>query len=97
MKAHFFRFFLQKSKKDYTIDQKNGIIEALHGKGSLTAAYVPRQHTDMQHIFILNPAAGHSDSTVSMTEQIRQTYGEEAIVYETRGVGDATAFVKEYA
>ena len=61
------------------------------------ASCAPRRQKDMQHIFILNPAAGHSDSTVSLTEKIRQTYGENAIIYETRGVGDATAFVKEYA
>lgn len=51
----------------------------------------------MQHIFILNPAAGQADSTASLTQKIRQHYGEDALIYETRGVGDATTFVKEYA
>ena len=60
-------------------------------------AIAPRQRKKMQHIFILNPAAGQADSTASLTQKIRQHYGEDALIYETRGVGDATAFVREYA
>ena len=51
----------------------------------------------MQHIFILNPAAGQADSTQKLQNQIRAVYGDEAIVYQTRGVGDATTYVREYA
>lgn len=51
----------------------------------------------MQHIFVLNPAAGQADSSTMLKEQILALYGESAVIYETRGIGDATAFVREYA
>ncbi len=51
----------------------------------------------MQHIFILNPAAGHADSTRTLKEQIHAAYGDDAVIYETQGVGDATAYVRDYA
>ncbi len=51
----------------------------------------------MQHIFILNPAAGHADTTATLTESIKSTFGDAAILYMTTGVGDATDFVRQYA
>lgn len=51
----------------------------------------------MQHIFILNPAAGHADTTAALTTDIRNAFGDEAIIYTTTGIGDATNFVRQYA
>lgn len=54
----------------------------------------------MKHIYIINPAAGKSDSTADLSEKIRATYAKENApeidIYQTTGVGDATRFVKEY-
>ncbi|MBE6619859.1 MAG: diacylglycerol kinase family lipid kinase [Ruminococcaceae bacterium] len=53
----------------------------------------------MKHIYLINPAAGRSDSTDVLSEQIRAAYedGEhEAVLYRTAGVGDATRYVREY-
>jgi YegS/Rv2252/BmrU family lipid kinase len=53
----------------------------------------------MKHIYLINPAAGRSDSTELLTEQIRTAYGDgadDAVIYRTTGVGDATRFVREY-
>jgi YegS/Rv2252/BmrU family lipid kinase len=54
------------------------------------------QRNFMQHIFILNPAAGQSDSTKTLEEQIRQVFEDQAMIYYTTGVGDATNFVRDY-
>lgn len=51
----------------------------------------------MQHIFILNPAAGHADTTAELTASIQKAFDDTAIIYTTTGVGDATRFVRQYA
>ena len=53
----------------------------------------------MKHIYLINPAAGRSDSTDMLSEQIRAAYEDgqnEAVLYRTAGVGDATRYVREY-
>lgn len=54
----------------------------------------------MKYIFIVNPAAGKGKLYEGLTEKIEnacKTKGVDYEVYLTRGVGDATAYVKEYA
>lgn len=43
----------------------------------------------MRDVFIINPAAGKEDSTVALTSQIRDVYGDEAKILITTGEGDA--------
>ncbi|MBQ7337001.1 MAG: diacylglycerol kinase family lipid kinase [Clostridia bacterium] len=51
----------------------------------------------MQHIFVLNPAAGQTDTTATLAQKIQATLGRSAVIYYTKGIGDATAFVRKYA
>ena len=49
----------------------------------------------MKHIFIINPAAGATDSTALIRDAVAaQGESFDSEIYVTRGVGDATAFVK---
>ncbi len=43
----------------------------------------------MRDVFIINPAAGKEDSTVALTAQIREIYGDDAKILITTGEGDA--------
>lgn len=52
----------------------------------------------MKHYFIINPAAGKGDDSVSLTEKIEKACREKLVdfeIYLTKAVGDATRFVKE--
>ncbi|NLH02067.1 MAG: diacylglycerol kinase family lipid kinase [Clostridiales bacterium] len=50
----------------------------------------------MEHIFIINPAAGASDSTKAIENAIEKSKSASVCkVYRTKGPGDATAFVAE--
>lgn len=54
----------------------------------------------MKHIFVVNPTAGKDNSTVEIAEKIerrKQTHGEDISLYVTKGVRDATEYVKSYA
>ena len=49
----------------------------------------------MEHIFIINPAAGPTDSTRLIQEAIsKSAYSENCEIYLTKGPGDATAYIK---
>jgi YegS/Rv2252/BmrU family lipid kinase len=53
----------------------------------------------MKHIYLINPAAGRVDSSSALTQKIKEAYRESGIpvdIYCTKGVGDATRFVREY-
>ena len=51
----------------------------------------------MKHIFIANPAAGHTNAVPRIKEEVaRLVHRYDVSVYETVGVGDAIRFVKEY-
>lgn len=43
----------------------------------------------MRDVFIINPAAGKEDSTVSLTKEIRKIYGDDCKILITQGAGDA--------
>jgi len=48
----------------------------------------------VEHVFIINPAAGAVDSTHAVLEAIaKSNYAAECEIYYTRGRGDATVFV----
>jgi YegS/Rv2252/BmrU family lipid kinase len=53
----------------------------------------------MKHIYLINPAAGRSDATDALSEKIRAAYATvadvELDIYKTKGVGDATRYVRE--
>lgn len=51
----------------------------------------------MRDVFIINPAAGQEDSTVSLTNQIREVYGDDCKILITQGVGDALLKAKAEA
>ncbi len=51
----------------------------------------------MKHVFIINPAAGKGNRLYELKARIHATCrkrGVDYTIYETKGVGDATAFVK---
>ncbi len=51
----------------------------------------------MKHIFIANPAAGHVSAVPRIKEEVATLVENFDIsVYETRGVGDATRYIKAY-
>jgi len=51
----------------------------------------------MKHIFIINPTAGIKNHFDDIKDRITQEgITDECILYETKGAGDATRFVKEY-
>lgn len=43
----------------------------------------------MRDVFIINPAAGKEDSTIKLTQEIREIYGDDCKVLITTGAGDA--------
>ena len=43
----------------------------------------------MRDVFIINPAAGKEDSTIKLTQEIREIYGDDCKVLITTGTGDA--------
>ena len=50
----------------------------------------------MEHIFVINPAAGSSDPTNMIKDAIaKSTSGATCEIYRTKGAGDATAFVSK--
>ncbi|MBO5853033.1 MAG: YegS/Rv2252/BmrU family lipid kinase [Clostridia bacterium] len=51
----------------------------------------------MRDIFIINPAAGKEDSTIALTEQIREVYGDDCKILITTGTGDALVKAREEA
>ena len=54
----------------------------------------------MKHIFIINPAAGGGKSTASLEKAINYTCKDRKVdymIYKTKKVGDATAFVSSLA
>lgn len=51
----------------------------------------------MRDVYIINPAAGKDDSTISLTRQIREVYGDEVKVLITKGRGDAERIAREEA
>ena len=51
----------------------------------------------MKHIFIFNPAAGKKNSKENLETQLKSVYANvDYEIYETRGRGDAGAYIKEY-
>ena len=51
----------------------------------------------MKHIFILNPAAGKENAKKALEEQLKTVYSNvDYEIYETRGRGDAIAYIKQY-
>ena len=51
----------------------------------------------MKHIFILNPAAGKENAKKALEEQLKNVYSNvDYEIYETRGRGDAIAYIKQY-
>ena len=51
----------------------------------------------MRDVYIINPAAGKEDSTISLTREIRQVYGDDCKILVTTGVGDAMKKAREEA
>ena len=50
----------------------------------------------MKHIFVVNPAAGHTNALPRIQKEIEALGGSyDLSIYETKGKGDATAFVKK--
>ncbi|MBE6656424.1 MAG: diacylglycerol kinase family lipid kinase [Ruminococcaceae bacterium] len=50
----------------------------------------------MKHILVVNPAAGHTNALPRIREEAEKLKGSYDVeIYETKGKGDATAFVKE--
>ena len=51
----------------------------------------------MKHIFILNPAAGKENAKEKLAAQLKSVYANvDYEIYETRGRGDASAYIKQY-
>ena len=51
----------------------------------------------MKHIFILNPAAGKENAKENLAAQLKSFYANvDYEIYETRGRGDASAYIKQY-
>lgn len=51
----------------------------------------------MKHIFVINPASGVKNRTEEITNLVKQELPEEDyIIYETKGIGDAIIFVREF-
>lgn len=50
----------------------------------------------MKHIMIVNPAAGPKNSLVRVKEALAGLSGYDTEIYETKGKGDATVFVRDY-
>ena len=51
----------------------------------------------MKHIFVINPASGVKNRTEEITSLVKQVLSEEDyIIYETKGIGDAIIFVREF-
>lgn len=51
----------------------------------------------MQYIFIVNPCAGHGDHVRAVSEKIAALAEKDnCALYETKGVGDATDYVRAY-
>lgn len=51
----------------------------------------------MRHIFVINPASGVKNRTEEIKELVKHELEEdEYIIYETKGVGDAIIYVKEF-
>ena len=51
----------------------------------------------MRHIFVVNPASGVKNRTEEIRELVKTELEEdEYIIYETKGVGDAIIYVKEF-
>ena len=51
----------------------------------------------MRHIFVVNPASGVKNRTEEIKELVKKELEEdEYIIYETKGVGDAIMYVKEF-
>ena len=50
----------------------------------------------MRHVFIINPAAGKVDAREKILEGLSRLHNVDYEIYLTEGVGDATAYVKDY-
>lgn len=51
----------------------------------------------MKHVFIINPAAGHSSSADRLTQELEQYSRDyDCSVYQTKAPGDATQYVRGY-
>lgn len=53
----------------------------------------------MKHIFILNPAAGRIDAFETVEDELKRSFaavGLDYQLYETKGPGDATSFIRSY-
>lgn len=50
----------------------------------------------MKHIFVINPIAGKSDKTNYIKEVLFKRNDIDYVVYNTKSVGDATRYVKEF-
>lgn len=51
----------------------------------------------MRHIFVVNPASGVKNRVEEITELVKAELSEEEyIIYETKGIGDAIIYVKEF-
>lgn len=51
----------------------------------------------MRDVYIINPAAGKEDSTIALTRQIREVYGDDCKILITTGAGDAMQKAREEA
>lgn len=51
----------------------------------------------MRDVFIINPAAGKEDSTISLTNEIREVYGDDCKILITTGENDALLKAKAEA
>ncbi len=50
----------------------------------------------MKTIFIINPCAGKGNKTQILIDKINRICGDEKEIYITKGVGDATLYIKDY-
>ena len=51
----------------------------------------------MRHIFVVNPASGVKNRTEEIKELVKNDLEEkDYVIYETKGIGDAIVFVKEF-
>lgn len=51
----------------------------------------------MRDVYIINPAAGKEDSSIELTRQIREIYGDDCKILITTGAGDAMKKAREEA
>lgn len=50
----------------------------------------------MKHIFVINPAAGKENYYATIETVLKRTKDVDYELYETKGRGDATAYIREY-